>query len=217
MAMSQSDIYNLAKSAGLTDDRAKVATAVAMAESSGDPNAHNTKPPDDSYGLWQINMLGSLGPARRKQLGLNADSDLFNPQTNAKAMAVISANGGNFNPWSTYTNGSYQKFMGSDVKDDPSWLDRLGGVVDPFGLSRGVIGGVNKIDDVVEFVARTAAWTSNPRNWVRIVYVAGGSLVVLVGLLAILEQTSAGKTVTKLATTAATKGRGSGSRVRKVT
>jgi hypothetical protein len=214
MALSQSDIYSLAKAAGLTDSRAKVAAAVAMAESGGNPNAHNSKPPDDSYGLWQINMLGGLGPARRKSLGLSANSDLYNPQTNAKAMKQISSNGGNFSPWSTYTNGSYLKFMNKEVKDDsndPGFWDKVGGAI------TGAIPGYNAVKDTGEaaitavgYLGKTATWLSDSDNWVRIAYVAGGAVVVLAGLNALLQSTSVGKaataTVTKGATLVATKG-----------
>jgi hypothetical protein len=44
---------------------AVVAVAIALAESGGNPAAHNPVPPDDSWGLWQINMRGHLGPVRR--------------------------------------------------------------------------------------------------------------------------------------------------------
>lgn len=214
MALSQSEIYSLAKSVGLSDGRAKVAAAIAMAESGGNPNAHNSKPPDDSYGLWQINMLGSLGPARRKSLGLSANSDLFNPQTNAKAMKEISSGGGNFSPWSTYTNGSYLKFLNKDVKDessDPGFWDKVGGAI------TGAIPGYNAIKDTGEaavtavgYLSKTATWLSDSDNWVRIAYVTGGGIIVLAGLYAVIQSTSAGKAVTataaKGATLVATKG-----------
>jgi hypothetical protein len=87
-----------------------IATAIAMAESNGDILAHNSKPPDDSYGLWQINMIGSLGPARRAQFGLKSNDELFNPANNAIAAKAI-YNSGGWRPWSTYTNGAYKKYL----------------------------------------------------------------------------------------------------------
>ena len=50
-------------------------TAIALAESGGKSGAHNTTCPDNSYGLWQINMLDEpgymLGEERRNYLDLN--------------------------------------------------------------------------------------------------------------------------------------------------
>lgn len=106
-------IKDLASRAGFASgNEQSVATAIALAESGGDPGAHNTKPPDNSYGLWQINMLGSLGPGRRKEFGIKSNDELFDPLVNANAAhKVFKDAGGSFRPWSTYNNGSYKKFM----------------------------------------------------------------------------------------------------------
>ncbi|MBY8852241.1 transglycosylase SLT domain-containing protein, partial [Saccharothrix sp. MB29] len=82
-----------AHDAGFRGQDLTIAVAVALAESGGDPRAHNSTPPDDSYGLWQVNMLGSLGPARRREFGLDSDSDLFSPAENARAANRISGDG----------------------------------------------------------------------------------------------------------------------------
>lgn len=202
MSLSQSEIYSLAKSVGLTDARAKVAAAIAMAESGGDPNAHNATPPDDSYGLWQINMIGGNGPERRKQLGLATNDELYNPSTNAKAMKSISQDGGNFNPWSTYTSQSYQKYMSNKVSDQtgtPGWLKIISPVT-------AVIPGGNVISDTTQgittiatAVAKTATWISNSQNWIRVGFIVGGAVVTIAGLVMVVESTKAGRTITKAA------------------
>jgi CBS domain containing-hemolysin-like protein len=98
--------------AGFRDGALEVAFGVAMAESSGDPKAHNddASTGDDSYGLFQINMLGDMGPERRKLYGLKKDDELFDPLTNAQVAFQISEGGTNWKPWTMYTNGGYQKF-----------------------------------------------------------------------------------------------------------
>lgn len=104
--------------AGFTGEALKTIVAIGGAESGWNPKAHNAVPPDDSYGVWQINMLGSLGPERRAKFGLSSNSELFDPVVNARAAWEISSHGSNFKPWSTYTNGAYKKHMtgaGSDV------------------------------------------------------------------------------------------------------
>lgn len=89
------------------------AVAVALAESGGNTNAHNpnANTGDNSYGLWQINMLGAMGPARRKQFDIAKNEDLFNPATNAKAMMILSNYGRNWAPWSTFKNNAYMKHI----------------------------------------------------------------------------------------------------------
>jgi hypothetical protein len=109
--LTDAQIAAAAKSAGFSGDALVVAVAVALAESSGDPRAHNPIGLDDSYGLWQINMLGDMGPARRRQFGLTSNQQLFDPVTNAKAAYAISSGGKNWRPWSTYTNLAYRTFM----------------------------------------------------------------------------------------------------------
>lgn len=109
--ISDSQIAAAAKSAGLNNSQTAIAVAIALAESGGDTQSHNAVPPDNSYGLWQINMLGSLGPARRQQFGLSSNEELYQPSVNAKAMFIISNGGQNWRPWTTYTRGTYLRFM----------------------------------------------------------------------------------------------------------
>ncbi len=114
MSLSDAEIAKLASDAGFTGDNIKIAVAVARAESGGDPKAHNAKPPDDSYGLWQINMLGSLGPDRRKRFNLKSNSSLYDPATNARAAFGIWKQSG-WGAWTTYTRGTYKKYLNGNV------------------------------------------------------------------------------------------------------
>jgi hypothetical protein len=89
-----------------------VALAIILAESGGDCDAHRDKPPkDNSYGLAQINMIGGMGPQRRAAFGLAKNEDLFDPYINTRVMAVLAISGDNFKPWSTYTDGTYLKYI----------------------------------------------------------------------------------------------------------
>lgn len=80
----------LALSVGLTADQAVTATAIAMRESAGNTAAHNPVPPDDSYGLWQINRLAHprFSPEQ-----------LSTASGNAAAMLELSNHGTNWQPW----------------------------------------------------------------------------------------------------------------------
>lgn len=98
--------------AGLTGEALKMAWSIGMAESGGDPNALNddSSTGDLSYGLFQINMLGAMGPERMAQYGLSSYEDLFDPMTNIRVMIQMSGNCTNWSPWSTYNRGDYEKF-----------------------------------------------------------------------------------------------------------
>lgn len=214
MAISQSELYNLARSQGLSDDRAKVAAAIAMGESGGNPNAHNTNAStgDNSYGLWQINMLGKMGPERLKQFGISSNDQLFDPATNAKAMAILSKQGADFNPWSVFKNGSYLKYMDNPVKNEDvskgsPWWQKVLNVVSPVSnVGNGVPNPIDGLASIGDATAKTARWVSDSKNWIRVAYVGGGAFLVIGALITIVSNTNAGKVATKAATKAATKG-----------
>ena len=107
--LSQSQIQDLAVQVGFPGDVAPVISKIAMGESSGRSTAFNGKGADQSYGLMQINMLGDMGPERRKAFGLTSNEDLYDPLTNMKAAYEIYKTQG-LGAWGAYTNGSYKKF-----------------------------------------------------------------------------------------------------------
>lgn len=89
---------------------AAIAVAVAIAESGGRTGALNDEGKDLSYGLWQINMIGGLGPARRTQFGLKNNEELYDPLTNARVAYGIAITQG-WSAWSVYNDGSYKTHM----------------------------------------------------------------------------------------------------------
>jgi len=109
--LSPERIARYAHDAGFRGQDLTIAVAVALAESGGDPRAHNATPPDNSYGLWQVNMLGAMGPERRREFGLDSNAELFDPAENAKAANRISGDGRSWTPWSTYTSGAYKRHL----------------------------------------------------------------------------------------------------------
>lgn len=113
MALSAEEIAKYAYAAGFRGEALVLAVAIAFPESGGNPHAHNPNAGtgDNSYGLWQINMLGGMGPARRQQFGLSSNDELFDPLTNAKAAFAISGGGKNFGPWTTYKKGMHQAHL----------------------------------------------------------------------------------------------------------
>lgn len=105
-------LVGLAKGAGFTGQNAAIMAAIAMAESSGNSRAHNQnwKTGDNSYGLWQVNMIGEMGPRRRQQFGIANNDALFDPATNAMAAAQVYKSQG-FGAWSVYNSGAYKAYL----------------------------------------------------------------------------------------------------------
>ena len=97
-------IAGYAQVAGFPPEELARATAVALAESGGDPAAtHSNTNGSVDYGLFQINSVHG---------GLLNQGDKFNPLDNAKmALTVWRGAGGKWTPWSAYNNGTSQGFM----------------------------------------------------------------------------------------------------------
>lgn len=211
--MQQSEIAVLARKAGLPEQAAIVASAVAMAESGGDPNQVTRDSDDESYGLWQINMLGSMGPSRRAIYGLKSNNDLLDPATNARVMSAISHQGKNWSAWGAYTNGSYKAFLpgGKDTGLTAKILGKLfsgaAGAADTVtGAAGAVVDVATSASQAVDALQRGATWISQPKNWVRVAYVAGGSALVITALVQVVSSTGPGRAVIGAGKKAVTKG-----------
>ena len=99
--LSDNQLVDLLSLVGFEGKGLKVAWAVAKKESNGRPKAHNDdiSTGDDSYGLFQINMLGSLGKDRREKFGIESNKELLDPVENAKAAFYMTAKGTNWSSW----------------------------------------------------------------------------------------------------------------------
>jgi hypothetical protein len=67
------------------------AASIAMAESGGNQFATGTV---GERGYWQINPV-------------NGSLSTYDPYGNARAAVIMSGNGSNWSPWTTYTSGAY--------------------------------------------------------------------------------------------------------------
>lgn len=110
MALSFAQMQQYLRAAGWPESLIVTMAAIGMAESSGNPRAHNPTPPDDSYGVWQINMIGNLGPQRRALYGLKANTDLYDPLVNARIALDIYQQQG-LRAWGPYVTGIYRKWI----------------------------------------------------------------------------------------------------------
>lgn len=77
---------------------------VVRRESNLDPGVHNPRGADNSYGYMQINMRGSLGPARVQAFGLSSYADLYDPVTNLNAGFKLFEAAGT-SPWESTRHG----------------------------------------------------------------------------------------------------------------
>jgi hypothetical protein len=109
-ALKSNELLRTLSDAGFRGDGLRTAWSVAMAESGGRPRALADDSDDLSYGLFQINMIGDLGPDRRAQYNLSSNEDLYNPKTNAHVAFLMSQRGTNWSPWTTYTGGAYKDY-----------------------------------------------------------------------------------------------------------
>lgn len=103
--LSDKELKELLSLVGFKGQGLKEAWAVAKKESNGRPLAFNgnKNTGDSSYGIFQINMIGELGPDRRDKFELDANSDLFNPVINAKIAYYMSNGGENWSSWKGIT------------------------------------------------------------------------------------------------------------------
>ena len=86
-----SGLERLWEAAGGRPAHAYIAAEIAMAESGGNQYAHS---PTNDYGYWQIN-------------GSNGALATYDALGNARAAIILSQNGTNWSPWTTYTSGAY--------------------------------------------------------------------------------------------------------------
>jgi hypothetical protein len=108
----------LLRSEGATPDEAAFIGAHMGGESRGHAGAHNFSGRDLSYGLWQINMIGGMGPQRRKMWGLKSNEDLYDPHVNAKAAIAL------YRDWVRRGKRGPSPWAGSDRFLNPSYSER---------------------------------------------------------------------------------------------
>jgi hypothetical protein len=112
-SLTDYQLVDLLKNVGFKGKALKIAWAVAKAESNGRPLAFNgnINTLDQSYGVYQINMLRMLGEDRRERFDLAHNADLFNPVINAQIAYHMTKGGVDWRAWSSYTKGAHYKWL----------------------------------------------------------------------------------------------------------
>jgi hypothetical protein len=109
------DVYADLIAVGFDPQSATTMVAIAGAESGYDDQAQGDLGLQDanwgpSFGLFQVRTLkGQTGTGSNRDITRLASSDL----EQAKAAYAISSGGRDFTPWSTFTSGAYQGFLGT--------------------------------------------------------------------------------------------------------
>jgi hypothetical protein len=192
-AYSKNQLEALWIHAGGNKTVASVAAAIALAESSGNPNAHNAS---GATGLWQI-------------LGADSPGNLYNPEVNAKNAVEKYRAAGGFSPWVTYTSGAYKSELGGSTlasKGEGYLNSFLGSLFGP-GAKLGAegaegaaepaveaAGGFKKTEEgVVKGLSSTGEFVTaitEPATWLRLAEGLGGVVLFFLGLKTLTRGTS---------------------------
>jgi hypothetical protein len=103
--LTNDELIELMSTVGFKGKSLRTAWAVAMKESNGRPVAHNdtVSTGDNSYGIFQINMIGSLGKDRlalfNEKFGVLKNTDLFDPVTNVQVVHYMTRCGTDWSSW----------------------------------------------------------------------------------------------------------------------
>jgi hypothetical protein len=100
-SLTDSQLIELLSAVGFKGQDLKEAWAIAKKESHGNPLSHNgnRKTGDNSFGLFQVNMLGLMGADRRDKFNLASNAELFNPVVNAQIAYHMSGGGKDWSAW----------------------------------------------------------------------------------------------------------------------
>ena len=110
--VSKPQLAGYLRQAGFSEEMIPTMIGISTAESSLDTKAFNpnVNTGDQSYGLFQINMLGAMGPERRELFNIKSNAELFDPLKNAKAAKAIYDQQG-LDAWSVYKSGAYSQYV----------------------------------------------------------------------------------------------------------
>jgi methylmalonyl-CoA mutase N-terminal domain/subunit len=114
--LTDEELAQMLYAVGFEGKALRVAWAVVKKESNGRPLAFNgnTRTGDSSYGIFQINMIGGLGVARREKYDLKTNRELFDPVVNAEIALHMTNEGEDWSSWkvgSGYNGTDQARFL----------------------------------------------------------------------------------------------------------
>lgn len=204
------EIFALVVEAGFKSDSITM-TAIILGESGGNTNAHNPIPPDNSWGLAQINMIDTrgMGTERRAKYGLKSNEELTNPRTNLRvAYDLYRGRGGKFTDWSVYLSGKYLLYMprarAAARGFSPALIGQVAGKYgkdfqsELFPWEKGILDASENIGDLVTNPLDALSFFTNPGNWLRVAAFVSGGLLLLVGLFGLLAASKPARNLTAM-------------------
>lgn len=103
--LSHLECKGLLKEVGFKGKALEQAWAIVMRESNCRSHAYNGnhKTGDNSYGIFQINMIEEVGDSRREKFGMVSNAMLLDPVTNAQIAYYMSKGGTDWSAWKGMT------------------------------------------------------------------------------------------------------------------
>jgi len=184
--------------AGGSGQTAPIAAAIAMAESGGNSGATNCDSNGTiDRGLWQINSV-------------HGSQSTYDVMGNARAAVAISNSGGNWQPWTTYTSGAYQRYLQSNIAPSPVPVNATNAQANLTGAF-GIPGIPSQLDpswwsgQIGQSVGQMILGMLNPmiQMIAGTLGVAAGGVLVIGGIFVLVRQSQAGRDVTDVAMLAA--------------
>jgi hypothetical protein len=125
-SLTDIELVWLLEAVGFEGQDLKEAWAIAKKESNGRPLAFNGNKltGDNSYGIFQINMVDSLGEDRRIKFDLEHNAELFNPVTNAQIAMHMSGGGRDWTSWHIGKD-AYTSTSGKHYAKYKEWLSKF--------------------------------------------------------------------------------------------
>jgi hypothetical protein len=166
---------------------------VAMDESSFDTEA--LSPTGCCRGLWQINVRAHRDKIPEASVSIaNGHQAMKSPLRNWEVAKMVYVEAGSWRPWSAVKGAkpvvsatarqaaAAPDFSvansGGAVGGKPEEGVHAISVLDPVeAVAKSIFGG---FEAIVDFLNRVGAWVSDPHNWTRVGYVAGGAALVIV-------------------------------------
>jgi hypothetical protein len=110
--LTDGQLVDMLGAVGFKGEALRSACAIAKAESNGRPLAFNgnVNTGDNSYGVFQINMLGELGSNRREKFELDSNAELLDPVVNAQIALYMTKGGKDWSAWSSVNGTRYQEW-----------------------------------------------------------------------------------------------------------
>jgi hypothetical protein len=111
--LTDQELVKLLLTVGFEGVGLKKAWSIAKRESNGRPLAYNgnRNTGDSSYGLFQINMIGNLGPTRLEKFNLKSNKELFDPVTNAEITYYMTNGGSDWSAWKGMTQRAKEFYL----------------------------------------------------------------------------------------------------------